>query len=190
MAQTGLQKFIVRTLLFQFVIFVGIFQLINLDTSSKSFFDNYSDGKDRLKIGNDYGIENLMKSDDKYIVMYKFYLIIMIACASFSVLLNKGLFKLITALLFGVVSFVTYNPFLPSNVISSNNLYGLRHELIISLGIVIGIVLNMFLPEYIEIQIRDKEEKEEIKGKEIEMTEVKEKKKKQSSSNKKGSKKI
>lgn len=184
--QTGLMKFIARSLMFLYVIFVGVFQLLNLGVSAKSFFDNYSDGKSRLQISNDYGIELLLKTEDKYVVIYKCYLIAMIVFAVLSVMLNRSLFKLMTAVLFGVIAFVTYNPLLPNNVVASNNLYGLRHELIISFGIIIGIVVNMFLPNNIEPQVKEQsEDKKEVKQ-EIEMSEVRDKNNKSSSGKKAG----
>ena len=71
----------------------------------------------------------------------------MIATSILSILLNRGFYKFIAGIQFLILTLIIYNPLLPESIIESNNIYGVRKELILNGAIFLGILTNCFTPK-------------------------------------------
>ena len=80
-----------------------------------------------------------------YILIYQVLLSTFIISAFFSILFDVKLLGLLYTLLFGFYSLVMLNPLLPENRIEAT--YGiLRKELVLSVGVVLILLVNVFKP--------------------------------------------
>ena len=75
----------------------------------------------------------------------------MIATSILSILLNRSFYKFICAIQFLFLTLIIYNPLLPESIIESNNIYGIRKELILNVALFLGILVNCFTPKQKQI---------------------------------------
>jgi hypothetical protein len=145
-------KLVLRILIFQNILTISIFQLKDSKVSSIKLKERLLDVISKLNIK----IEN--KTYHKFIenqvffeLGYKIFLSIMIATSILSILLNRSFYKFICAIQFLFLTLIIYNPLLPESIIESNNIYGIRKELILNVALFLGILVNCFTPKQKQI---------------------------------------
>jgi hypothetical protein len=94
-----------------------------------------------------------------HLLVYEFLFGALCFFSFISLFTQKKLFNCIFTILFAFISAVLYNPFLPENKIASP--FGIRRELILSVGICIVMLANIFNVQVSTI------EQESNKGKEV-----------------------
>ena len=141
-------KLFLRILIFQNLLTISIFQLKDSKSSSLRLKERLVDviSKLNMKIENKT-IHKFLENHVLFELSYKIYLSIMIATSVLSILLNRGFYKFIAGIQFLILTLIIYNPLLPESIIESNNIYGVRKELILNGAIFLGILTNCFTPK-------------------------------------------
>ena len=146
-------KLFLRILIFQNLLTISIFQLKDSKSSSLRLKERLVDviSKLNMKIENKT-IHKFLENHVLFELSYKIYLSIMIATSVLSILLNRGFYKFIAGIQFLILTLIIYNPLLPESIIESNNIYGVRKELILNGAIFLVILTNCFTPKKNEMK--------------------------------------
>ena len=133
-------KLFLRILIFQNLLTISIFQLKDSKSSSLRLKERLVDviSKLNMKIENKT-IHKFLENHVLFELSYKIYLSIMIATSVLSIQ-------------FLILTLIIYNPLLPESIIESNNIYGVRKELILNGAIFLGILTNCFTPKKKEMK--------------------------------------
>jgi len=148
-----ISDFIKRTLIYNvsfIIIYVNLkdsYQESNFVTKANEFKRNFLFLLEKLNINQNQQLYSLISNllNTHYIITFQVFIAGLLLFSILSVLTNKKLFSFFYWTFFTLYTAIYYNPLLPENKIHS--MYGIRNELILSIGVIIVIFLNIFNSE-------------------------------------------